>query len=340
MRRLGVVVLALACAWARKEAAPSPCNPDQSAPRANVTVLATIPRTTAWENETKLSVDSHIFEIMLALGENARRENIEEIRVVLDDGPPESSEDFADVNSSSSSSSSSVHAVASRRLRADVSAAQQRFSAKLDAMATETQLQKITAHVLDGRQPTYADLFRYASTALEGRVVALMNADVVLQNLDLLDATAFDGNFSLVLTVRSPQGAYGAQCGGRARDRCVNWLHAGSSFDGFVFRTPIPATSRFDLLEDVDPLPVYMNARGAENRAKHFLWASGFDMANPCLVNLAEHWHCSRARMHHQEARVDLPKGQLPPGASQRVPVANYTKGLRCPPPTLGRPDD
>jgi len=208
---------------------------------------------------------------------------------------------------------------------------------RLDAIATDEQLKKITAHVF-GHQPTYSELFRYASYALPDRVVALINADVVLRNLELLESDAFfvednEPPLAMVLTVRTPRSPnFLRHCEKPVQDRCVGWTSAGKSYDGFVFKSPLPSTVRWDMLEEFQPLPVYMNEAGAENRAKQFLSASGFVLVNPCLHFLAEHWHCRR-KMHHQDTRVDVKNHKhiiIRLGGWPIVPVSHNTRGLRC----------
>ena len=300
----------------------SECNADLNAQHtANVTILTTLPPLPSWQNG---SVNPHLYEILAAIGENARNLYVGEVRVLLDTGPwvvgsPEKLDDRV-----------------TQEVRREILAAQHDLRDRLEAMATDRDLEKIRAHVF-GHQPTYAELFRYASYALPGRIVSLMNADVVLRNLHRLDAAAFwrPPPLGLVLTVREPTGPlYEHHCERRVADRCVGWQSAGKSYDGFVFATPLPATARYDMLEEFPPIPVYMNEYGAENRAKQFLFASGFDLVNPCLSRIAVHWHC-RQKMHHQHDRVDVKNHKniiLRLGGWPLVPVNKDTRGLTCAP--------
>mmetsp|Transcript_14096 Transcript_14096/g.42644 ORF Transcript_14096/g.42644 Transcript_14096/m.42644 type:complete len:377 (+) Transcript_14096:71-1201(+) len=330
------------------ESPPGMCNPDPLAPTVNLTVLTTIPVPPSWRNETLLTMQrmskrfsGHMQEIMMAFGENSRTPEIGEIRVVLDSGDPTAVEnplwDGADD-------------VATKQLRADVQEAQRLNADKLDALATDDDVAKITAHVF-GRQPTYAEIFRYASYALPNRVVALVNADVVLRNVDALDASAFEDDLrsdssslrssgeeekrlAIALTVRQPSGAFFRACDDPKKlvDRCDEKRKGVTySFDGFVFASPLPATSRFDLLEEEKPIPVYMNEMGAENRAKQFIAASGHQVVDPCFRTLAEHWHCS-GKMHHQRERVDPANSNLfyALGGDMGLPSAHDSRGLRC----------
>ena len=320
-----LLALLLTVVMAKKEKDLIPkCNPDPLAPRVNVTILTTIPSTPSWMNET---YRSHLYEIMLAFGENSRTEEVAEIRVMLDKGDSEEESNWPHV----------IDDAATIRLRKDILGSQKLFSKKLDIPATERQVEKISAHVF-GRQPTYAELFRYASYALPGRVVVLMNADIVLRHLDRLDGDALyspaitsspEPPTAIALTTHEPSGAFGASCPkGKIRDRC--YTHT-ASYDGFIFASPLVPTARYDFLEAYEPFPVYMNENGAENRAKQFLSASGYLVVDPCRNRLAEHWHCA-PKMHHSKTRVDArsPIVELI-GGPPRIPIAADTRGLRCP---------
>ena len=283
---------------------------------AVVTLLTTIPQPLEWAEEAHVE---HLTEIMLALGENSRTQGIGEIRVLMDRAP---------LN-------------ATQRLRMDVTKAQKENAHMLDGVASWTELSKIQASVV-GHQPTYAEIFKYASEELPGHLVALINADIVLRNLQLLDASAFKSDRdvnetllkALVLTVRPPSGNFKRHCPDIfLTDRCSSAM-GNSSYDGFVFKSPLPQTARYDFLEVARPRPVFMNENGAENRAKQFLMASGYELFNPCLANLTEHWHCSH-KMHHQKKRVDgahFANGtflrDINPGEQTRVTVAQHTPGL------------
>ena len=260
----------------------------------------------------------------MAFGENARSPEIGEIRVLVDEGQ--------------TSEWMNLDEEATMQLRRDVKDGQMLNREKLDFLASDVDLQKITAHVY-GHQPTYAELFRYASYGLPGRIVALMNADIVLRNMDLIDASAFDDDedsrLALALTVREATGAFMRECSkeGRIIDRC-NEKGKGTtySWDGFVFSSPLPATSRYDMLEEFRPVPVYMNEMGAENRAKQFMTASGYDLVNPCYCSLAEHWHCA-AKMHRSSTRVDPENPSLfyELGGDMGLPSGGAeTRGIRC----------
>ena len=282
------------------------CNPDPDARGVNVTILTTIRGAPSSMNITQRN--SHMHEIMLALGENSRTNEIAEIRVLLD---------HSNVSDDLSTA----------RLRADIRSSQQE-SSSIASLATEEDLEKVIAHKY-GRQPTYADLFRYASEFLPDRVVALLNADVVLRNLHLLDHDAFYDPLALVLTLRPPTGYSACH---KIKDKCdiTKYPSAGASYDGFIFIPPVQ-NPRYDTLEQWEPNPVYMNENGAENRAKQFLSASGYRILNPCYNNLAEHWHCA-PRMHYQLHNVTN-KSLRFIGGGKHVPVAKDTKGIRCPPP-------
>mmetsp|Transcript_19848 Transcript_19848/g.61430 ORF Transcript_19848/g.61430 Transcript_19848/m.61430 type:complete len:379 (+) Transcript_19848:26-1162(+) len=316
------------CALAETVPYPAPaqthentCRDDASLPLVDVTILTTLPPLPSWQ---KNASSPHVVEILAALGENARTPRVEEIRVLLDVAPPKTKKRALHTNETDER--------ATADLRKEVRDGQRRVRERLDALATDEELRKITSHVV-GFQPTYSELFRYASYALAGRLVILMNADVVLRNLHLLEGTAFDEKLAMVLTVRTPKSLnFQKHCERPVQDRCVGWTSAGKSYDGFVFKSPLPATVRWDMLEEFAPYPVYMNEAGAENRAKQFLTASGYTLVNPCLHHLAEHWHCRR-KMHHQDTRVDVKNHKnivVRLGGWPIVPVSSNTRGLRC----------
>ena len=297
------------------------CNPGLSLPFANVTLLTSISSIPSGVER------DHDLEIMVALGENARSREVGEVRVLVD-------VDFPKVRSLEDLDSSNTRAT--KDLRRAIAESQLADRERLEELATEQDLLKVRAH-LYGHQPDYAELFRYASFALPGRVVALANADVVLRNLDRLDSQAFvvpeESNktrVALALTVRPPTGKFGQTCDKQLNDRC----HRNSGpYDGFVFGTPLPATARYDLLEEFLPAPVYMNELAAEFRAKQFLVASGFDVINPCLNHLAEHWHCNSKKSHHQTAPVyaDAWDLMVALGGKVELPAEKDTWGIKCP---------
>lgn len=208
------------------------------------------------------SASPHIKETLVALGENARSPLVETIVVLLDTFQGDD---------------------ATRALR--------------DRIQTDAEaLEKIRA-VVFGTQPTYAQLFQFANEHLTG-IVALMNADIRLKNLDRIDADAFYASppLALVIAVEPPSFR---PCRAVPEDRCnvTQWKWAGSSWDVEIFKTPL-FNPNFDLLDKMPPAPIYMNEQGAENRAGFFLAAAGYELYNPCHNHLAEHWHCWPSATH------------------------------------------
>uniref|UniRef100_A0A6S8BBN0 Hexosyltransferase n=1 Tax=Aureoumbra lagunensis TaxID=44058 RepID=A0A6S8BBN0_9STRA len=317
------------------------CNPDINAPYVKLTILTTIPSL----NE---SLHYHFNEVFLALGENARNKYVESIVVLIDNDTHERVQTIDMKNVWFEPEISSL-------LRQHISDIQKKNVDKIDNIATEIELNKIEGRIF-GRQPTYADLFRYANYALlynddtstilttSKKIISIQNADVVLRNLHLLDESAFTQReekqlppLALVLTVRWPTGKYFVWCRKRQhllpKDRCVNWKDAGKSFDGFIFQIPFDFPKmKFYYLEVAKPRYVFANMNGAENRVKQFLSASGWTLLNPCLNYLAEHWHCVRQQTHH--VGTDDRKGVYPTEISDTlsriVPVDKDTIGLRC----------
>lgn len=212
----------------------------------------------------------HIREALLAIGENSRSPLIDDIVVLLDKGGPP--------------------------LRDSIIAEQRKRGHNV------SNVTKVRT-VVYGRQPTYSDLFRFASVHLAKRAVALLNADVVLRNLHLIDHQALKSKVALVLPVRPPSGAF--KCAHDIPDRCnrSTWRFAGGSWDVEIFWSPLQG-AQYDLLDVMPPAPVYMNEQGAENRVGYFLTMSGYDVQDPCYNNLTEHWHCSVAHTHHSKRNV------------------------------------
>lgn len=281
----------------------------ETATRAKLTFLTTIMDVPGHTSS------AHTFEILLALGENARTPEILQVHVFLD-------RLFGTANASD--------ADATTALRDAIRSTQQTHSSKLDAAADESQLGKIVAHVF-GRQPAYVELFRYADRVLSGRLVAVGNADVVLRHLGALDADAFEQEppLALVLAVSMPNSRFLDTCKRRSdllthdlMDRCSVWSGRGYSWDVEVFKAPL-VNACYELLEFASP--IYMNSIGAENRVGHFLATSGYELFNPCRSLVVEHWHCE-AKMHTKEKSISA--ALLGPGGF--VGPQTVTRGVRC----------
>lgn len=269
---------------------------------AKLTVLTTLPGIPWLSTQERLH--PHFAETLLALAENVRLAHVVDVRVLIDHFPK---------NSSSGDSFDRVHSAdtldnaATTALREFVRLSVRSLSntsfgwSDLHGPSLAHNLQKLRVHV-HGVQPTYAHMFRYADAKLRGRLVALLNADIVLRNTDMFDGDAFDAHPPLALTisVRPPTGYFLHTClrpDGSVlpvADRCnlTTWRHSGKSWDVHVFKAPV-VNARYDLLEQLRPYPVFMNAVGAEYRAGLFLSHSGYELHNPCRLNLAEHWHCT-----------------------------------------------
>lgn len=211
----------------------------------------------------------HINETLLAITENSRSSEIERIIVIVDQCPE------------------------------DVTL----------ALRARLGTNKVSG-VVWGSQPSYADLFRFADS-LVGKLVVLANADVVLRRLSLLDPVAFyERRLVHVVSVRSPPEAFCSRKDAHRYqivDRCVGWEKAGTSWDVYIFQAPLK-TPKYELLEVLEPTPVFMNEYGAENRAGYFLAKSGYRLYNPCIHIPAEHWHCSPRthKRYHYHADEDF----------------------------------
>ena len=229
-----------------------------------LTTLRSIPT-----NRELLAARSHWREVLLALGANCREAAIGHVRVLLD----ERADGLLAVN-------------ASGYLRDAVSRAQVQDwhgssqHALLEALATEAELGKLRTTVY-GHQPTYAELFRYASIKFPHSVVALLNADVALRNTHRLDLQAFCDRkpgarmtsahvrppLALVLSTRKPSTRRDPKTCRPVVDRCswAAWRKAhasaaaatnlppGRSWDVTIFRAPLLSTADYSLLEVPSP---------------------------------------------------------------------------------------
>lgn len=244
----------------------------------SMTLLTTMPNVPRRAGE----LDAHWVEVLLAVGENSR--HFAHVRVLVDQGEEES---------------------ATLLLRQAVYECQRVHGDKVDVRATPADLRKISARIF-GRQPSYADIFDYANNHVGG-LVTLANADVVVRNLEAVDADSLRRDkLVLVLSISPPTGSYAKQC---PRDdvlasRCEFWdLAYGVSWDAYVFSAPLLSLN-FSFLDPPEgKSPIYMNAINAENCAGNFLVASGYTLSNPCRTIKAEHWHCMGTKTHHDDSR-------------------------------------
>lgn len=150
-------------------------------------------------------------------------------------------------------------------------------------------------------QPTYADLFGYASRTLPGRLVTVLHSDIELDERSLacmppLAAFTDQGPLLLALT-RHPHPSCPTTSGGGAlptlpHNLCLDaWTPRGgppravNSADAFVFAAPAPAA----VVASLGHLP---NRRGAENRLAHVFSAAGYRVENPCHAVRVFHRHC------------------------------------------------
>mmetsp|Transcript_16433 Transcript_16433/g.49674 ORF Transcript_16433/g.49674 Transcript_16433/m.49674 type:complete len:362 (+) Transcript_16433:176-1261(+) len=295
------------------------CSEEEEARDGLFTLLTSVPfvgcRSKACSNP-----HPHYLEALLAVAENSKNGYIEEIRVLVDRfaGPGVLHSKELDDN-------------ATAALRDEIARNQADLAHRMDVEATALDLTKVTAHVF-GEQPTSAQLFRYASYALSRRVVLLTNADVVFRNLNFLDGSAFlNRQFVLAFAVRKPTGNFAATCADLnvVIDRCDNLAW---SFDAFAFYSPLVASARWDLLEELSPQPVYMNDNAAEHRVNSFLLHSGYAVYQPCLYNFTEHWHC-QSKMHHTKGEYSVAPvdgGEAAYRGMGKIKPTLDFPGLRC----------
>lgn len=193
-------------------------------------------------------------------------------------------------------------------LRQAIFECQRQHTDKVDA-ATPKDLEKISAHVF-GSQPSYVDMFQYASVQLSGGIVALVNADIVLRNIERLHYRSLQAQVGtplvIVLSISPPTGKYSRQCTSvSGESRCQFWdADYGLSWDAFIFASPLVPSANYSFLDPPSgKLPIYMNTINAENCAGNFLVSSGYTLANPCRSVIAEHWHCMGSKTHHRGGR-------------------------------------
>mmetsp|Transcript_591 Transcript_591/g.1617 ORF Transcript_591/g.1617 Transcript_591/m.1617 type:complete len:418 (-) Transcript_591:65-1318(-) len=166
-----------------------------------------------------------------------------------------------------------------------------------------------------GRQPTYADFFKYVNSALPQRDVLLANTDVVFDaTLSLLERP-LRTDMAHVLSVQPPlySGRYkeifGTECS--STPRCTQGKYngfawTGNSFDAYLFRSPLPQGINMTSIDHV------MNLLGAENGAAYELEVNGGrKLSNPCVHVHAYHWHCVGGKMHNSARCDNVHEGNL-----------------------------
>jgi len=145
------------------------------------------------------------------------------------------------------------------------------------------------------RQPTYADLFRYANSSMSraGNIV-LANADVVFDETLRRMKQLQPGSQGHLISVRAPHfsGTFKAlwrvPCT-TVLDKCSRETH---SWDAYAFSLPLPPQL---LGADLD---FTMNILSADHRAAFALSDAGLKLTNPCMHLHAFHWHCFSTKMH------------------------------------------
>lgn len=227
----------------------------------------------------------HLSEVLLSLGENCRSDQISNIHVLIDTGV-----DNEDVTKKLRK------AVLQAQLSSLVAVGTIRgYNVSAHEIKSEiSSLNKLVAIVF-GKQPTYAEMFKYADSKLSHSMVAILNADIVLHGLHRLDYEAFDSLIAHTIAVSTSKEG----CG---EDECSK--PQGWSWDVHIFKSPLAPSVNYSLLEVTEPTPVYMNAMGAENRVGYMLKMGGYSLSNPCRDIVAEHWHCG-AKEHFGRKRVD-----------------------------------
>ena len=273
----------------------SPCkiHPGIAPPRT-ATLLVTTFFPSAWH--------PHTDEIFAAIAQNLRNDLFDEVHT--------------------------LHELGGERRGRDVQGALVDVAARNGQQISAAALAKLVVHT-STHQPTYLDLFRLASEELgrvRKRLVLLANADVVFDatvglaiRSTAFDSPCFGGYAFPVRRVDAKDIAHASWFGeGRVRtcarhetdtwDRCAP---PGKSFDGFLFRAPLPrhVVANFSILTTPEyPDGVVMNAMTAEHFAGTMFTLARLVMLNPCHFVRASHWHCSAHKMH---ATVRAPNGSV-----------------------------
>jgi hypothetical protein len=162
--------------------------------------------------------------------------------------------------------------------------------------------------------PTYLELLEYASSqpdgAFAGSHVVLANADVVFdETIHHLSSLGFDGNRGYVLSIthHADPDLYALTIGLQeaaeaALDRSAVDLYCGqfleTSWDAFVFQTPLPSLSSFGIFFDVP-----QHRAGAESRTRCGLERAGLRLRNACMHVRLQSFHYS-TKMHNQTRGV------------------------------------
>ena len=142
------------------------------------------------------------------------------------------------------------------------------------------------------KQPTYAQLFRYANTALaRGSVAIITNADIFfgsslrcLAGPDLaVDAVNKTQPRAYALSRRhTPLCGLHKADHKKLLDLCMSYTH---SHDAFVFAPPVPENF-------VKRVNHKQNLYGAENIVIWELVTAGYKLLNPCQRLRGYHLHC------------------------------------------------
>jgi len=142
-----------------------------------------------------------------------------------------------------------------------------------------------------GRQPRYADLFRYANKVLErGSIAIIANSDIEIRS-DIKCARPPDPDLNKVMFNQKGRrlilslSRHPARCGA-AKGEINECLRYRGSHDAFVFAPPLEST----LIEKLD---FVQNKLGAENRLIWELRNASYRIANPCRLIKIFHHHCT-----------------------------------------------
>jgi len=168
------------------------------------------------------------------------------------------------------------------------------------------------------RQPSYRDMFNFASTTVQpGSVVVMSNADCTM-GPSAMRLTRIQNSHAVVISLASnllpAKEPFGKVQRSFGLDRCRpahrchgnNKLRAPASWDAYAFRVPIPFINESTL-----PDNLYMNANYAESKGGQALRKVGLHVTNICLHVSLIALHCG-SKMHRPNSLLKPDNSFIP----------------------------
>lgn len=127
----------------------------------------------------------------------------------------------------------------------------------------------------------YYDFFKYAMTALSGKICMITNSDIYIHNCDMNLINNLKDNMMYALTRHE----YDLSC------PLINDYHG--SHDSFIFRSPLNIS--------IDNLKFPQNVWGSENKLLEILYNQSITIKNPCKQIIIVHLHKSNIRENNRQ---------------------------------------